>query len=126
MKSRIAGLIIAFIAVNGASATDLTIHLPGTTTVSRKIVKYQCDSTGSKIGLPGDVFSVEYINAGGNSLVIVPVSGKPMIFANVVAGSGARYVAAEFTWWEAGGRVTFISDSLSGKAQTTCDVVRAQ
>lgn len=125
MRSRIGAVPMALIVAGGAIAVDLTIHLPGTATVSRKVVKYQCDSTGSKIGLPADAFPVEYINAGGNSLVVVPVSGKTMIFANVVAASGARYVAGQFTWWEAGGGVIFYSDSPSGKGQSTCKVVRS-
>jgi hypothetical protein len=34
-----------------------------------------------------------------------------MIFVTVPSGSGAKYAAEEFTWWEAGGRgTTFSSD----------------
>jgi membrane-bound inhibitor of C-type lysozyme len=101
-------------------ATDLTIHLAGAASISRKTVQYQCDSAGTKIGVPGGPFAVEYVNGGGNSLAIVPVAGSSLIFSNVSAGSGARYTAQQYTWWEAGGAVTLSSDSLAGKAYSTC------
>ena len=104
-----------------AVASDLTIHLNGSQPISRKTVRYQCDAEGVKMGLPGGVFPVEYVNGAGNSLAIVPVSGNSMIFANVISGSGARYAAGEFIWWDAGGRgTTFSSDSLAGKMSSEC------
>jgi membrane-bound inhibitor of C-type lysozyme len=116
----VAGLTLA------ASATDLTIHLPAGASVSRKAVQYQCDARGAKIGVPAGPFSVEYINGGGNSLVIVPLSGNSIIFSSALSASGARYTAQQFTWWEAKGAVTLYSDSLGGKSQSTCLPVRAK
>jgi membrane-bound inhibitor of C-type lysozyme len=111
--------VLSFSALAGAS--DLTIHLNGSQPISRNTVKYQCDAQGAKMGLPGGVFPVEYINGAGNSLAIVPVGGNSMIFANVISGSGARYAAGEFIWWDAAGRVTtFSSDSLAGKMSSEC------
>ena len=101
-------------------ATDLTIHLPESQPISRQNVRYRCDPNGSKIGVPSGPFVVEYINGGGNSLVVVPVSGNALIFSNVMAGSGARYTAQQYTWWEAGGSVALVSDSITGKIQSTC------
>jgi membrane-bound inhibitor of C-type lysozyme len=69
---------------------------------------------------------VEYINGGGNSLAIVPVSGNTLIFSNVIAGSGARYLAGQYTWWESGGSVTLSSDSLAGKMESTCKPVKTK
>jgi membrane-bound inhibitor of C-type lysozyme len=104
-----------------ARASDLTIHLNGPEAISRNTVKYQCDAQGSKMGLPGDAFSVEYLNGAGNSLAIVPVGGHSLIFANVMSGSGARYAALQYIWWDAGGRgVTFSSDSIAGNLTSTC------
>ena len=103
------------------SASDITIHLNGSEPISRKTVKYQCDAQGSKAGLPAEVFSVEYMNGAGNSLAIVPVGGHSLIFANVVSGSGARYAATQYIWWDAGGRgVTFTSDSIAGNLTSEC------
>ncbi len=109
-----------------ASATDLTIHLNGPQTLSRKTVQYRCDAQGAAIGLPASAFPVEYINGAGNSLVIVPVHGMSLIFANVMSASGARYAAGQYIWWEAAGSVTFYSDSIAGKAQSACHRVDAK
>jgi membrane-bound inhibitor of C-type lysozyme len=103
-----------------ASATDLTLHLKGTQPVTQKTVQYQCDAQGPTMGLPTGTFSVNYVNGAGNSLVIVPINGNSMIFANVMSGSGARYAASQYIWWDAQGAVTLYSDSLSGKTQSTC------
>jgi membrane-bound inhibitor of C-type lysozyme len=108
-----------------AEATDLTIHLNGSQPISRNTVKVQCDAQASKMGLPAGVFSVEYLNGAGNSLAIVPVGGNSLIFANVVSGSGARYAAGEYIWWDASGRgITFSSDSLAGKMSSACHHVQ--
>jgi membrane-bound inhibitor of C-type lysozyme len=115
-------LVAGVLSCSGlAVAGDLTIHLNGSQPISRNEVKYQCDAQGVKMGLPGGVFSVEYINGAGNSLAVVPVGGNSLIFANVISGSGARYAARQFIWWDAGGRgTTFSSDSLDGKMSSEC------
>jgi membrane-bound inhibitor of C-type lysozyme len=110
----------SFVSVSVASGTDLTIHLPDTPSISRQSVEYQCDANGTTIGVPSGPFKAEYINGGGNSLVVVPISGNALIFSNVISGSGARYTAQQYTWWEAKGAVTLSSDSLSGKIQSSC------
>jgi membrane-bound inhibitor of C-type lysozyme len=103
-----------------AAASDLTIHLNGSQPVSRKTVQYQCDARATAIGLPATAFPVEYINGAGNSLAVVPVHGNSLIFANVMSGSGARYAAGQYIWWEAGGSVSLYSDSMAGKMQSAC------
>ena len=104
-----------------AGASDLRIHLNGNGTVERKTVKYKCDAQGAKMGLPAEVFAVEYLNGAGNHLAVVPVKGNSMVFVTVPSGSGAKYAAEEFTWWEAGGRgTTFSSDFPGPKASSEC------
>ncbi len=108
-----------------AVASDLTIHLQGSGTIARKTMKYHCDAQGAKMGLPPGVFSVEYLNGAGNHLAVVPVKGHSMIFVTVPSGSGAKYAAEEFTWWEAGGRgITFSSDFPGPKATSECHEVK--
>jgi membrane-bound inhibitor of C-type lysozyme len=114
----------ALFSVCIAYASDLTIHLPDDPSISRQTVEYQCDATGSRIGVPSSSFTVEYINAGGNSLAVVPIAGNALIFANVAAGSGARYAAQQYVWWEAKGAATLYADSLTGKLQSACHRVR--
>lgn len=113
-----AGLIGATLPV---CAADLHIQLQGNGSFSHKTVSFTCDSNASKLGLPAGVFQVEYINGAGNSLAVLPIAGKSLIFANVLSGSGARYAADRFTWSDGGQRGAFLSsDSLDGKAQTLC------
>ena len=115
-------MMVAGLVCSGAvaGATDLTIHLKGTQPLTRKTVQYQCDAQGAAMGLPATAFPVEYINGAGNSLVVVPVHEASLIFANVNSGSGARYAAGQYIWWEAGGSVTLYSDSMAGKTQSAC------
>jgi membrane-bound inhibitor of C-type lysozyme len=106
-------------------ASDLTIHMKGNGTVERKTVKYQCDEQGVKMGLPSGAFEVEYLNGAGNHLAVVPVKGNSVVFVTVPSGSGAKYAAEEFTWWEAGGRgTTFASDFPGPKASSSCHEVK--
>jgi len=116
----LADVLVLLACAGTVSATDLVIHFPDKTSISRKSVQYECDGNGAKIGVPAGPFTVEYINGGGNSLAIVPISGRSLIFSNVIAGSGARYTARQYIWWEAGGGATLYSESLAGKMQSTC------
>ena len=106
------------------SAADLIIHLPASASITRKLVEYQCDASGAKIGMPSGAFSVEYIEAGANSIAVVPIAGNLLLFSNVFSASGARYTAQTYTWWEGGSVVTVSSDSLAGKMQTSCHGVK--
>lgn len=118
------GVAVALCSTLGG-ASDVTIHLKGSGSIARNTVKYRCDAQGAKMGLPEGVFSVEYLNGAGNSLAIVPVGKNSMIFANVISGSGARYAAGEYVWWDAAGRgTTFSSDSLAGKMSSACHRVK--
>jgi membrane-bound inhibitor of C-type lysozyme len=125
LRAQVLIVVVALSCSAFAGASDLTIRLNGSQPISRKTVKYKCDAQGGKMGLPAGVFSVEYINGGGNSLAVVPVGGNSLIFANVVSGSGARYAAGEFIWWDAAGRgTTFSSDSIAGKMSSECHRVQ--
>ena len=123
--------IIASIAVLTCSATapatDLTLHLNSNQPVTRQTVQYRCDAQGEAMGLPAGPFSVEYVNGAGNSLAILPVHGASLVFSNVYAGSGARYAALDYIWWDAAGRSTsFSSDSIAGKMRSDCHRVAAK
>jgi membrane-bound inhibitor of C-type lysozyme len=115
----LAATLLAYTAP--AFATDLTLHLNSNQPVNRQTIQYQCDAQGAAMGLPAGPFAVDYINGGGNSLAILPVHGGSLIFANVSSGSGARYAASDYIWWDAAGRSTsFSSDSLAGKQRSEC------
>jgi membrane-bound inhibitor of C-type lysozyme len=107
--------------------TDLTISLAGPGPISRHVVKFQCDEHAGALGLPTGPFAVEYLNGAGNSLAVVPIGGHSLIFSSVISGSGARYAADRYIWWDAGSRgVHLYSDSLAGKAEASCHSLRAE
>jgi membrane-bound inhibitor of C-type lysozyme len=115
-----------FMCVSVAPAANLVIHLPDYPSVSHRTVEYQCDPNGIAIGVRSGPFPVEYINAGTNSLVVVPIYGKGQIFSSVIAASGVRYTARQYTWWESKGSVVLSSDSATGKIESTCSRVNRE
>jgi membrane-bound inhibitor of C-type lysozyme len=127
MRTFVAVAALVFTCSSPLWAGELTIHLTGDQKVTRNTVQYQCDAQGAAMGLPAGAFPVEYINGGGNSLAIVPVKGVSLIFANVSSGSGARYAASDYIWWDAAGRSTsFSSDSIAGQKRSECHRVAAK
>ena len=114
------GAALSFSA-GSAAAVDLTISLTGSGTISRRVVKFQCDEHAGALGLPTAGFSVEYLNGAGNHLAVLPIGGRSLIFSNVISGSGARYAADRYIWWDAGSRgVHLYSESPAGKMETSC------
>ena len=110
-------------------ASELTISLPPGTAVDRHIVTMQCDEVAVRLGASPQPFRVEYINAGQIALAVLPIQGKPLVFANVISGSGARYAANRFIWWDAGARgITLSAPSLTGTGEDrgTCHVVKRE
>lgn len=104
------------------SATDLTIHLKGPQSISRKRVLYQCDDRGVGMGLPTSPFWVEYINAGNNSLAVLPIGQSSQIFVQVPSASGVRYASGQLIWWDAR-NTTLTSEALSGTKQSSCKTI---
>lgn len=102
------------------TATELKIQLAGNEPISRHTVKLQCDQRAAELGLPAGTFEVEYLNGGGNSLAVLPIRGRSLIFANVISGSGARYASRELIWWDASGRDISLSSGSNPKLRTSC------
>lgn len=109
----------------------LLIPLPADETVGRQDVIYNCTVDNEKAGddvrslrtsLPAKPFTVTYYSADIMALAILPVDGRVMVFANVVAGDGAKYVADRYSWWSKGDEVTFAREDKEGTA-FTCHVV---
>ena len=104
-------------ASSTASAEELVIPLPEGTTVQRLKASYACTAGGA--------MTVDYVNADGISLALLPVEGKPMVFANVLAASGARYAAGPYVWWEKGGSAT-LQDLRKGEEAAPVDTCTAR
>lgn len=85
---------LALIALPGSAVAELSLTIPGDAQVDRIAAGYSCE------GL--DDIEVEYVNAGANALALVPLEGETLVFANVLAASGARYAAGPYIWWTRG------------------------
>lgn len=105
-------------------AEDLSVRLPGVP-VTRIHASFECGADGVALGLPSGPFTVEYLNAGENHLAVLPVHGQALVFANVTSGSGARYAAGRYIWWDAGDRgVTLYADGVDGHPKAECHLVK--
>lgn len=120
----LAGAVLVLWMSATALAEDLTVQLPGAH-VARIRANFTCGANGVALGLPAEAFTVEYLNAGENSLAVLPIHGKRMIFANVISASGARYAAGPYVWWDAGDRgVTLYAEGVDGHPKADCHLVK--
>ena len=100
------------------AGAEIVIPLPAGVTVEHRTSRFQCDAAAVALGLPAVPFNVDYINASPNALAVLPLNGKPLIFSNVISGSGARYAANRYIWWDAGSRgITLSAPSADGTQQ---------
>ena len=95
----------------GVSSTQVVLALTGD--AQTHTIRYECDGVA-------EPFAVQYINAAPNFLAIVPAGGSQLVFANVVAASGARYVAGQYEWWTKGSDATFADLQQPDAEPVTC------
>lgn len=120
----IAGMLLTAGMTAPSLAEDLSVRLPGVS-VTRIHASFDCGADGVALGLPSGPFTVEYLNAGENHLAVLPILGQALIFSNVISGSGARYAAGRYIWWDAGERgVTLYADSVDGHPKAECKVLK--
>jgi membrane-bound inhibitor of C-type lysozyme len=119
----IAGAVLMLGTFASGAAENLTLRLPGVT-VTRIHASFECGAEGVAMGLPAGPFTVQYLNAGENHLAVLPVHGQALIFANVISGSGARYAAGRYIWWDAGARGVTLSVEGSGHQEADCKLVK--
>jgi membrane-bound inhibitor of C-type lysozyme len=119
----IAGAVLMLGTIVSAPAEDLTVRLPGVA-VTRIRASFECGIEGVTMGLPAGSFTVQYLNAGENHLALLPMHGQTLIFTNVVSGSGARYAAGRYIWWDAGDRGVTLSIDGDGRQQANCHLVK--
>lgn len=97
MAMRLTFAVALALVSSAAFADPLTIDLPGK--AERSTVTYSCS------GVPP--VTVEYINAGANSLAIVNDGNATMVLVSVLSGSGARYAGQQYIWWTKGNSADF-------------------
>ena len=62
---------------------------------------------------------MQYINAGENSLALIPVDGTERVFVATVSASGARYVSGAHEWWSKGDGAT-LDDTMTDDPAVDC------
>ena len=67
----------------------------------------------------GRQVAVTYVTSGDDALALVTLDDGPRIFVNVIAASGARYVAGALEWWAKGDQAT-LTDAMSDADPVTC------
>ncbi|WP_269933346.1 MliC family protein [Aminobacter sp. HY435] len=80
-------------ATGVATASTVTLELPGNAPVERNAVSYQCGDRAVK---------AEYINTDGNSLAVLTLGDETVVFVSVLSASGAKYAGQQFVWWTKG------------------------
>lgn len=99
----------------GAAHAQLALTLPLSLDATMTAARYECDD--------GRDLAVRYVDAGANSLAIIPLEGEELVFVNVVAASGARYVSGMWEWWGKGQEATLTRVDQAG---ITCRAIADQ
>lgn len=107
-----AGLLIRTLAWLSVAASIATVALPCEAAASksaaskgmtvpqlqvwtRNTIRYSCDHRAA--------LTVHYVNTKNEqSFALLDVKGRSMLFVNVSAASGSKYVAGQYTWWTKG------------------------
>ena len=90
-----------------AFAMPLTV--PQIQTATTNTLRYKCSS--------GNSLTVQYMNTKNQqSFALLSVDGRKMLFVNVLAASGAKYVGDHYTWWTKGPEGSLTDDTADPNA----------
>jgi len=90
-------VLTSFALLANANAASGALRFDGIRVETRQRVEYICDG--------GKSLRVVYVNTkNGQSFATLHVGRAPLVFVNVIAASGAKYVAQQYTWWTKGDR----------------------
>ena len=77
------------------SAVAMPLTVPQIQTATTNTLRYECHG--------GSTLTVQYMNTKNKqSFALLTVDGRKMLFVNVLAASGAKYVGDHYTWWTKG------------------------
>jgi membrane-bound inhibitor of C-type lysozyme len=97
---------LASAMTHAALAMPLTV--PQIQTASTQTTRYDCKD--------GKSVSVQYTNTRNHqSFAALTVDGRKLLFVNVMAGSGARYVADRYVWWTKGPQANLYDEMAAKK-----------
>lgn len=94
-------------SLGGRAAQAMPLTVPQIQTASTQSARYDCKD--------GKTVSVQYTNARNHqSFAALTVDGRKLLFVGVIAGSGAKYVADQYTWWTKGPQAN-LYDEMAAK-----------
>lgn len=117
-KTLLAAVCLLACASPAAADVAFTTGLSVSGNAEIKVVKYDCEHH--------DPIVVQYLNAAPDFLALVPVDNDgataTLLFVNVVSGSGAKYVAAQYEWWTKGTDATLhdVTEGLDAAPVLAC------
>jgi len=86
------------------SAVAMPLTVPQIQTATTNTLRYECHG--------GSTLTVQYMNTKNKqSFALLTVDGRKMLFVNVLAGSGAKYVGDHYTWWTKGPEGSLTDDT---------------
>lgn len=103
-------LATAALMQNVDVSAQVVLSLQGS--FERNIVEYQCE------GL--EPFKVDFVNAKPNFIAIVPIGPEKLVFVNVMAASGAKYVSGQYEFWTKGSDATFTDLMADPQTPVNC------
>ena len=102
----IAGTLCVMAVTHSAVAMPLTV--PQIQTATTNTLRYECHG--------GSTLTVQYMNTKNKqSFALLTVDGRKMLFVNVLAASGAKYVGDHYTWWTKGPEGSLTDDTADPK-----------
>lgn len=91
------------------AAVAMPLTVPQIQTATTNTLRYECHG--------GSTLTVQYMNTKNKqSFALLTVDGRKMLFVNVLAGSGAKYVGDHYTWWTKGPEGSLTDDTADPNA----------
>ncbi|EAU41823.1 hypothetical protein FP2506_15359 [Fulvimarina pelagi HTCC2506] len=118
----LAALLTLVLSGSAAAQTAEEITIQVTGPVDRQEITYACQD--DQMETPARI-TVDYINLPNGNLAIVPVAGRPTVFALTLANSGSKYVSKSLVWWTRGNRGDLYDELRGGVEEAyVCRVVK--
>src|SRR5262245_60890322 len=110
----IIGLAALCLACRAASATTVTIELPGSETPQSAEVTYACGERR---------ITATYINTEANQFAVLDLGDATVAMVTVLSGSGARYAGQQYEWWTKGEDATLTDLRSETRSPLTCRAI---
>ena len=114
MKQIVLALSLTALASPALADAGITLGLSLAGDAEIKNVQYACEHH--------DPVTMQYINAAPNYLAVLPLDGKTLIFASVLAASGTKYVSGQYELFSKGPQINLqdVTEGLDAAPVLQC------